>query len=316
MNYFVILNLVLPLVQSHSGFYDDFSFDKCSIEKKSCEIHKDNLIGSFVVADLEECQQRCGSLENCRYFSQFGAENIPFSNYCILFSNCSILEHCGDNCYTEDKLCQGSCGRNFESKRGNNIIEVLPDVVSEHNCKSICLTNSDCLYYTYYSRESDHNPNLCILLSKLLWPAQECKHCVTSVPNCKNPSNFSCKFTINSDETLYNSYLFTNVDYITNITFSPPAIRPCKATVVAIGGGGQGGPLYNGRGGGGSGYVKTVVIDISSTDYQVSVGQYGHESFVKKNDGQKVLTAQPGGNANGDYNGGDGYSGGGGGYTG
>ena len=90
--------------------------------------------------------------------------------------------------------------------------------------------------------------------------------------------------------------------------------------MIAIGGGG--GSFGSNRGGGGSGYVKTVVIDISSTDYQVSVGQYGHESFVKKNDGQKVLTAQPGVNAYaGNYGtgtnyGGDGYSGGGGGYRG
>ena len=64
MNYFVLLILVFPLVQSHSGSYKDFLFDKCSIEKKSCEIHKDNLIGSFVVTNLEEYQQRFGSLEN------------------------------------------------------------------------------------------------------------------------------------------------------------------------------------------------------------------------------------------------------------
>jgi hypothetical protein len=85
--------------------------------------------------------------------------------------------------------------------------------------------------------------------------------------------------------------------------------------MIAVGGGGG-----SNDGGGGSGYVKTVVIDISSTDYQVSVGQYGQESFVKKNDGQKVLTAQPGGNSEYDSygidNGGDGYSGGGGGYRG
>ena len=87
--------------------------------------------------------------------------------------------------------------------------------------------------------------------------------------------------------------------------------------MIAIGGGG--GSSESNQGGGGSGYVKTVVIDISSTDYQVSVGQYGHESFVKKNDGQKVITAQPGGNARWAYArnyGGDGYSGGGGGYRG
>ena len=142
--YFVLLNLVLPLVQSHSESYDDLPFDKCSIEKKSCEIHEDNLIESFAVSNREECWQRCGDLENCQYFSHFGAYSFPFSKYCLLFSSCSALKECGRDCYTEDRLCQGSCGRNFESKNGDNVIEVIPDVKLERDCKNNCLENAEC----------------------------------------------------------------------------------------------------------------------------------------------------------------------------
>ena len=307
MKYFVLLNLVFHLVHSHSGSHDDFPFDKCSIEKKSCKIYEDNLIESFSIADREECRQRCGALENCQYFSHFGAKSFPFSNYCVLFSSCSALKDCGEDCYTEDRLCQGSCGRNFESKKGDNIIELIPDVKLERDCKSNCLENADCLYYTYYGGVSDHNSYLCLLLSKLPGTAQECKHCVTSVPNCKN---ISCQFTINNNETLHDSYLFTNIDSITNVTFLPTTPLVCKATVLAIGGGGGARKLSYKGGGGGSGYVQSVVFDIFSTEYQVSVGKYGHESFAKKKDGPRVITATQGSNG-GQYTGGNGYSGGG-----
>ena len=59
--------------------------------------------------------------------------------------------------------------------------------------------------------------------------------------------------------------------------------------------------------------LTSKVIDISSTEYQVSVGRHGEDSVFKLN-GQHIITAQAGGD--GSYNnngyGGDGYSGGGG----
>ena len=103
---------------------------------------------------------------------------------------------------------------------------------------------------------------------------------------------------------------FTNVSGIINVTFSSAASLGCEAKIVAIGGGGRG--VHGG--GGGSGYVKSKVIDITSTEYQVSVGECGQESFVQKNDGQKLITAQKGKDGQGtrpsNY-GGNGYSGGG-----
>ena len=309
-SFFVLLNLVFPLVHSHSESYADFPFDTCSIENKSCEIHSDSFIESFTVNDLEECRQLCEYSENCQYFSHFGANNFPLSNHCILFSNCLVLEDCGD-CYTEDRLCHGSCGRSFESKHDDNVIELIPDVELERTCKGLCRANADCLYYTHYGRDSAYFPHLCILLSDLPSPSQECENCVTSIPDCSNTSYISCKFSIDSDLILNDSFVFTNVDDTINVTFSLSASLGCKATVIAIGGGG-----YNyghGYGGGGSGYVMSDVIDVSSTEYQVSVGQQGQESVFRIKNGQNVITAQAGrdGLDSGDTNGGDGYSGGG-----
>ena len=305
--FFLFLNIVFPWVLSHSESYNNHSIDTCSIENNSCEIHDENFIESFANTDLVECRQLCGYLENCNYFSHFGSNNFPTSNFCMLFSSCSVLEHCGQDCYTEDKLCHGSCGRNFESKQDENVIRWIPDVELERNCKGICLEYDNCLYYTYYGRESDHYPNLCILLSDLPSPSQECEHCVTSIPDCSNNSYIFCKFTINSDQTLHDSHVFTNVSDIINVKFSPAASLGCEATVVAIGGGGHG---CSECGGGGSGFVKSDVIDVSSTEYQVSVGQHGQDSVLRTKKGQNVIAAQAGGDGR-YYYGGDGYSGGG-----
>ena len=211
--------------------------------------------------------------------------------------------------FSNDFSLDTSCGRNFESRLDDNVIEWIPDVEEERNCNSICLEDSGCLYYTYYDKENEDDPNLCILLSDLLSPTQECEHCITSLPNCNNTAYISCKFTIDSDHSLHDSHVFTNVDDTINVTFSPSAILGCKATVIAIGGGGHGGGH---DGSAGSGYVKSDLIDVSSTGYQVSVGQSGQDSFIQKKNGQAVITAQPGGDGVSTYRGGDGYSGGGG----
>ena len=78
--------------------------------------------------------------------------------------------------------------------------------------------------------------------------------------------------------------MITNVDDTVDVIFSPLASLACEATVIAIGGGG-----YNyghGYGGGGSGYVESNIIDIFSTEYEVSVGDWRQDSFVREKNGQ------------------------------
>ena len=83
----------------------------------------------------------------------------------------------------------------------------------------------------------------------------------------------------------------------------------CQATFVAIGGGGYSSGYDVG---GGSGYLENVVIDISSTEFEMTVESgYGEDSFVKNNDGETIINALQGGKSYPNI-GGRGYSGGGG----
>ena len=91
---------------------------------------------------------------------------MPVTYTYTLWSSCLILDNCND-CFTEDKLCYGSCGANFESKFDDNVIEIITDVELERDCKNHCIDNADCLFYTHYGKDHDHNSDLCVLLSDI-----------------------------------------------------------------------------------------------------------------------------------------------------
>ena len=95
--------------------------------------------------------------------------------------------------------------------------------------------------------------------------------------------------------------------------FMPNSLK--KSWMVSIGGGGSGstfgidGSYYHGAGG--SGYIESLYIDISSAEYYlVKVGDQGQNSFVENENGDTLLTANYGFDNLYD-NGGHGYSGGG-----
>ena len=144
--------------------------------------------------------------------------------------------------------------------------------------------------------------------------AQECDNCLTSVPDCKN-NFYTCKFTINDENTFYDSYLFNSSK--TTVKFPLASKLACEATFIAIGNGGKSSGNISGGYGGGSGYIKNVVIDISSAEYEVTVGEFSFkgDSFVKNKEGETIINAPKGGDANHNRDWlekcGSGYSGGG-----
>ena len=103
----------------------------------------------------------------------------------MLFASCQELEHCGDNCTTELKLCYGSCGKNVIGKMEDNVIDFIVDVELESSCNASCVANANCSHYTHYGQDSKYFSNLCILLSNIQPPFKECESCVTSFPDCK-----------------------------------------------------------------------------------------------------------------------------------
>ena len=94
------------------------------------------------------------------------------------------------DCYTEDKLCCGSCKKKLAGKMGDNVIEFIPGVTIESDCKSRCKTNFKCAFYTYYGQESPQFSNVCVLLTDFQPPHVKCQSCVTSLSDCKHGSNF------------------------------------------------------------------------------------------------------------------------------
>ena len=132
--------------------------------------------------------------------------------------------------------------------------------------------------------------------------------CMTSVPDCENNS-YACKFTINNENTFYDSYLFNSSE--TNVKFPLASNLACQATFVAIGPGGHGSRDY----GGGSGNVEYVVIDISSSEYEVTIGGCAYpyqddDICVTIPQGEAVIYVDQGETSS--SHGGSGYSGGGG----
>ena len=101
--------------------------------------------------------------------------------------------------------------------------------------------------------------------------------------------------------------MFTSLD--NTVQFPLASNLACKATFVAIGSGGN--SRCSGCGGG-SGYISNVLVNISSTEYEVTVGgRYDvGDSFIKNTEEVTIIKANRGGNA---YfgGGGNGYSGGG-----
>ena len=266
--FFIQLFFLFYSVHGFQESYDIFPPDSCSVKNQACQIHADNLINSVNNIQVDECRQLCFEMADCKYFSHFGRDNYPIKNYCMLFSDCQFLADC-DDCYSEDKLCYGPCGRNVESTLDDNVIEFIPDVLLDQSCKVLCYDNSDCLYYTHYGKDNTLYPDLCVLLSDIKAPIQECHDCVTSIPDCRN-SSYACKFTINQDTTFYESNEFNYLkDSKTIVKFPLASSLECELTFVAVGGGGRGSDPLDG--GAGSGNVEYVVIDISSDEYEVRI---------------------------------------------
>ena len=83
------LTFQFPLAYGFLESFENSPLGTCSVEKRSCQIHEDNLMNSLSGIEVEECRQLCFDLDDCKYFSHFGPKNYPIKNYCMLYSSCS-----------------------------------------------------------------------------------------------------------------------------------------------------------------------------------------------------------------------------------
>ena len=281
---------------------------QCFVEEMTCQIDDTNLIG-FIngVMTSDDCKQECeDSSSDCKIYSYYGQEGIPFFETCLLFNDCTILNPAVD-CVTEDIECSLFCNAPVEGRLGENLIKIVPDV-TDADCEVACEAEEQCLFFTYHYANSTPYPRSCFLLTEIQGPLSPCQEgtCITASSKCESDA---CGFF--DDSTFYSNGILINETKTIDLLAMGPCSIDATILAVAVGGGGSAGA----DAGAGSGYVEFIEFGLPGNltlpylQLQATVGAAGQSSELTVN-GSTVLTASPGGDAF-QTNGGPGYSGGG-----
>lgn len=295
------VDISVVILLALSSFYKcENSTIGCSENNVACIAHEGNLV-EYVggVSDVAECRQLCNDEDSCQFLTYYDATSFPWRESCFLLSDCEDKEPCTD-CLSEPRFCYQSCIFPYTGAIDNNVIDLIPDVDSDLECRNSCLAVRECSHYTYFGDRGQ-----CYLLSSLLEPINYCDNCVTGPDVCTDDDR--CLFLQNG--TLQKSFMFTDTEEIINGHLL--ADDHCQVRLFLVGGGGK----YSGHtyGGGGSGYLKYSSITLNEVkSIQIEVGDQGETSTVTM-DGV-TLEAGPGESDRTDGTiryGGNGYSGGG-----
>ena len=169
---------------------------------------EDNIVDIVpAIPALAICRQLCRDNKNCTFITHYGAEGYPFSDTCVLMTACDETHEC-TSCTTENGKCTPLqkteiCSSAVESQLGENMIEFIPHVETETDCRAACISEAACVFYTYHGASDPVFPATCILLSSLKEPIQACQSCKTGAADCSN----SCLFL--QDGNLTKSLMFT-----------------------------------------------------------------------------------------------------------
>ena len=272
----------------------------CSSQDIACKVHGDNQLGSYGgVANIGECRQLCYDNNECEFITYYDATGFPFREVCLLFRACEETQPCSD-CISETRGCYETCGALVVGPISDNLLQILANVESESKCKQHCGATNNCSFYTYFKREEmNADAKMCILMSSVKEPLQQCDSCVTGPVDCQEYQ--ACSLLYNGES---HQHLMVT-DPGLNIVVTVPHVFGCQMRVLAIGSGGRGGIS-----GGGSGYIQYQSVFLNrDTLISLNVGERGEASTIMIN-GQIIEASS--GHDGGNGNGGDGYSGGGG----
>jgi len=291
--------LFFPLVSSDSPVL-------CQSNNIACDAHDDNFIDSFRVETIEECRQLCQDSDmGCEFLTYYGENGFPLNHICELFQSCEKTIEC-NGCLSETKGCFEKCSNTVVGKIDENFMDYIPNLPTEADCINECKNAEGCNFYTFYL-EDDPNYGACFLLSSLIEPLEECTSCVTGPLECENFDD--CGFDLYNNGSRIQHMMLTEpgVEVDVNIRLS---ISKCQMSLLAVGGGGSGLNC-----GGGSGYIQyfTQALNSTPTNLRLAVGRASESSNVTINEVNKI-EAEHGQDAN-QMDAGNGYSGGGGGYT-
>ena len=180
----VILSLTIFLVISATAASEGLVQDSpvtCSSEGVECEFDESNLIDAVMhVMSLEECRQLCLDQESCGFITYFDDSAAPFSHFCQLLTSCDTVNNC-TSCVSENMVCYRSCSDNVVGDLDENVLDVVPNIDTQAECKQSCLSTPRCSFYTWYIYHRH-----CFLQSEFVGPAQPCTACITGPVDCSD----------------------------------------------------------------------------------------------------------------------------------
>ena len=279
---------------------------RCYVNNMTCEIDE-NFIGIVDnIVSAEECKQECeNNSSGCKVYSYYGPSGVPFTDTCLLFSDCVVLDAVED-CITEELECIPIfCDAPIAGSLCDNVVDIVPGI-SKAECETECVVVEQCQFFTHYDSSSTVYPSTCFLLSDIQGPITACQNdtCITGSSNCENSA---CGFFENPNP---NGVVLTETREVVLLSIGPCSSTANDVLAVVVGGGGPGGA----GGGGGSGYVNFQELPFSQpfVQFEAKVGSSRGQStlsIISDGNSDVLVTALPGESPNG-YDGGDGYSGG------
>ena len=112
----------------------------CSEAGKECAYDSTNLIDVLnQVQTVEECRQICLDTDECEFTTFFDADAEPLAHTCFLFKTCDSVDNCDpEHCSSEAMECFKTCGSDIVGHLDENLIDSVPNVETEFECKNHC----------------------------------------------------------------------------------------------------------------------------------------------------------------------------------
>ena len=148
----LILNIcgMLPLLLLISGGTNGLQVPHasapvtCSSESVECDYNSTNLIDIVIqVPSLAECRQLCKDEEQCEFITYYEDTASPVAHLCMLFRSCDTTNNCS-SCVSENIGCYDMCGTNVLGHMDENLLDVVPDILTEVDCKQECVAAANC----------------------------------------------------------------------------------------------------------------------------------------------------------------------------
>merc|ERR1719204_1943416 len=137
-----------------------------------------------------------------------------------------------------------------------NILDVIPNIQSEIDCKQSCLAHPNCSFYTYFFPNDTIHHQHCFLQTEFVGPQQPCETCITGPADC---SNHGCSLSMNGEK--HKALILTSVGQTSEIeVINDWDNVTCNITLFVVGGGG----LSHSSGGGGSGYLEYRSLKVAA----------------------------------------------------